>query len=71
MGVSRVLEGSHKGVRALHRNFKGVTKVLQGCYNYVTTVLLSFYKDVVRVFHWCFNDVIMVLLGFHKGVSWV
>jgi len=75
MGVSRVLEVSHKGVRGITQAFQGcyksLTRMLQGCYKGVTTVLLSLYKNVVRVFHWCSYEVIRVLHGRHKGASWV
>ena len=48
--ISRVLEGSHKGVKGrytgISRVYKSLTRMLQGCYKGVTMVLLSFYEDV-------------------------
>ena len=43
MGVSRVLEGSHMGV-------KGVTQVFQGCYISLTRMLQGCCKGVSLVF---------------------
>ena len=60
MGVSRVFEGSYKGVKG---RYTGISRVLHQSYKNVTRV--------VSLFHWCFNEVIRVLLGRHKGISWV
>ena len=50
MGVSRVLEGSHKDVNGvLHRHSKGVTNVtnvIKECYKGVKRVLQRRYKGV-------------------------
>ena len=70
MGVSRVLEGSHKDVNGvLHRHSKGVTNVtnvIKECYKGVKRVLqwryfVFVYFVLKRVFQWCFIDVSMKL----------
>ena len=57
MGISRVLVGSHKGVK--------------GRCTVISMVLHKSYKVVVRLFHRCSNNVKRVLLRRQKGVSLV
>ena len=55
-GVSRVLGGSHKGVKG---RYTAISRVLQGCYKSykgITMVILGFYKGVVWVFHLCCHN---------------
>ena len=61
MGISKVLQGCHKGL----------TRVYNGYYEGVSRVLHGIYKGNTRVFHWCFNKVTRVTLGYYKCVNWV
>jgi hypothetical protein len=55
-GVTGMLQVSYEGVTRVLR-YKGVTRVLQGCYKMVTRVLHLCYKCVTKVLQVCYERV--------------